>query len=143
MVVTDRNGLPLTVQLESAGESEVKLALSTVDSIAVETKPLQVRKRPDILVADRGYDAGWLRRALHERNIRPKIPKRKKKGQKDEPKYNEAIKPYYRTRWIVERTFAWLGWKRRLLTRWERSDKVYQGFFTLACIMICIGRVLQ
>lgn len=143
MMVTDHNGLPLTAQLESAQKSEVKLALSTVDSIAVETKPLTVRKRPDVLVADRGYDAGWLRKALHRRSIKPKIPKRKKKGQKDEPKYNEKIKPYYRNRWIVERTFAWLGWKRRLLTRWEHNDKVYQGFFTLACIMICMGRVLQ
>lgn len=143
MAVTDRNGLPLTVQLESAQKSEVKLALSTVDSIAVETRPLTVRKRPEVLVADKGYDAQWLRDELRKRNITPKIPRKRKKGYKDEPAGNEKLKPWYRIRWIVERTFAWLGWKRRLLTRWDRSDTVYQAFMTIACIMLCMRRVLQ
>jgi transcriptional regulator with GAF, ATPase, and Fis domain len=31
----------------------------------------------------------------------------------------------YRRRWIVERTFAWLGWCRRLLVRHERFLSVY------------------
>src|SRR5947209_20165366 len=32
-------------------------------------------------------------------------------------------------RWIVERTFAWLGHFRRLITRHERLIETYSGFF--------------
>jgi transposase len=43
----------------------------------------------------------------------------------------------------VERTFAWLGNYRRLLVRYERSLVVYEGFFTIACIMICLRKLLK
>jgi transposase len=44
----------------------------------------------------------------------------------------------YRKRWKVERTFAWLQNFRRLLVRQDRFISVYQGFFHLACALICL-----
>lgn len=140
MLVVDGAGIPLTTVTESAQKSEVKLALDTVDSVSVDRRPLHPKKRPDILVADKGYDAQWLRDALTRRHIRSKIPKRRKQGEKDEPIYNETIKPYYRTRWIVERTIAWFGCYRRVLTRWERNEHIYQGFINIASTLICLKR---
>lgn len=75
----------------------------------------------NILVADKGYDAKWLREALRKRNINPKIPKRRKQGVTDELKYNKHIESYYKTRWIVERTNAWLQNYRRITVRWDRK----------------------
>lgn len=49
----------------------------------------------------------------------------------------------YRRRWIVERTFAWLGWCRRLLVRHERLLSVYAAFFHLACAMLTLRQVLK
>jgi len=46
-------------------------------------------------------------------------------------------------RWIVERTFAWLGNFRRLTVRYDRSLTVYRGFFHIACFMITLRRVLK
>lgn len=143
MVFTDRNGLPLSGVLDSAQKSEVKLALETIDRVEVSRRPLHLKRRPQKLVADKGYDAKWLRKEIKRRNIKPSIPKRRRAGSKKEPSYNQKIKKDYRERWIVERTIAWLGWSRRLLIRWERNPVVYQGFFTLACIMICLKRVLK
>jgi len=142
MVYVDGNGIPIALEIESAQKSEVKLALQTIDKVSIAGRPLHPKKHAGILCADKAYDAGWLRKALRERTIKPKIPKRKKKGQKDEPLYNQTITEFYRTRWIVERTISWFSWYRRILMRWERQDDVYEAFVTLACIMICLKRVL-
>lgn len=143
MVMTDKQGIPLSGLLESAQISEFNLALPTIDSVAVPRRPLHPKRRPEKLCADKGYDAKWLREELRRRHIQPYIPKRRKQGEQEEPAYNERIKPYYQNRWVVERTISWLGWFRRLVIRWERSIVTYQAFFNLACIMICLRRVLQ
>ncbi len=52
-----------------------------------------------------------------------------------------ARKDDYRHRSKVERSVAWLGNFRRLLIRWERRFSVYQGFFTVAVLLICLRRV--
>jgi len=142
MVLTDRNGIPLTLLTQSARISEYKLAIPTLDQVSVEKRPRHPRKRPDALCADKGYDSNKIRETLRKRRIRPVIPKRRKKGEIQEPKYNKTIKHIYRFRGTVERTIAWLGWNRRLLIRWEKSDTIYQAFINLACIMICLKRVL-
>jgi transposase len=49
----------------------------------------------------------------------------------------------YRRRWIVERTFAWLGHFRRLVVRYERLITVYAGFFHLACALLTLRKVLK
>lgn len=141
MLAVDGSGIPLNLLTESANISEFKLALKTVDGISVATRPLHPKKRPDMLVADKGYDAGWLRRAFTKRTIRSYIPKRRKKGQSEEPNYNKAIQSYYATRWIVERTNAWLQNYRRVTVRWDRFSDSYEAFIELACILICLRRL--
>jgi transposase len=46
-------------------------------------------------------------------------------------------------RWIVERTFAWVGNFRRLVVRYERLITPYAGFFHLACALLSGRRVLK
>lgn len=43
-----------------------------------------------------------------------------------------------RHRWRIERSFAWLGGRRRLLIRYERKPANYLAFATLACALIAI-----
>lgn len=143
MLAVDGSGIPLNLLTEAANISEYKLALKTVDGISVATRPLHPKKRPDVLVADKGYDAGWLRKALSKRTITPYIPKRRKKGETEEPRYNAHIQPFYATRWIVERTNAWLQNYRRITVRWDRNADTYEAFIELACILICLRRVMR
>jgi transposase len=49
----------------------------------------------------------------------------------------------YRRRWIVKRTFAWLGHFRRFVARYERLITTYAGFFHLACALLTLRRVLK
>jgi len=141
MLAVDGSGIPLNLLTEAANISEYRLALQTVDGISVATRPLHPKKRPDMLVADKGYDAGWLRNALSHRTITPYIPKRRQKGEQEEPSYNKRIKDMYATRWIVERTNAWLQNYRRVTVRWDRFADSYEAFIELACILICLKRL--
>jgi transposase len=38
----------------------------------------------------------------------------------------------YQRRWLVERFFAWLQWKRRLLVRWQYCTSSFLSFVQLA-----------
>jgi len=46
----------------------------------------------------------------------------------------------YERRWIVERFFAWLQWRRRLLVRWDLHFVNFLGFVQLACICMLVKR---
>ena len=46
-----------------------------------------------------------------------------------------------RHRWVVDRTFAWLHNRRRLLIRTDRRDDIHEGFLALACCLICWRRL--
>ena len=85
------------------------------------------RKRPDRLLADRGYDSERHRRELRRRGVTPEIARRK-------TSHGSGLGRY---RWVVERTFAWLHQFRRLLVRFERRADLHRAFLSLACSLIC------
>jgi transposase len=141
MVVTDGNGLPLAVLLDSAQKAEIQLAEETLGLLWVPKRgPGRPKTGPKELVADRGYDSEAFRTHLRRRGIRPCIPERRGKRPRPGKKPDTSN---YRLRWIVERTLAWLGNFRRLVVRYERHLSVYQGFFNLACISILLNKLLQ
>jgi transposase len=49
----------------------------------------------------------------------------------------------YRRRWIVERTYAWLGYCRRLVVRYARLITTSTGFFHIACALLTWRRILK
>jgi transposase len=145
--VADGHIIPLLMgmHLAGAGEAEVSLAEHTLASIRVSRRRGRPRTRPARPVADRGYDSGPFRRALRRRGIQVCIPP-KRRPATWKPKRGRPVTAdpaLYRERWRVERTFAWLGFRRRLLVRWERLLTVYQGFFTVALMLIAINRLLK
>jgi len=44
-------------------------------------------------------------------------------------------------RWVVERTFAWLNFFRRVAKDYERTTESAQTFLILANISICLWRI--
>lgn len=89
------------------------------------------RKRPDALLADRGYDYDKYRREVSARGIKPVIAKRN----------TEHGSGLGRHRWVVERTFTWLHQFRRLRIRWERDPEQHLAFLHLAAAIICWRRL--
>jgi len=82
-----------------------------------------------------------LRRQLRRLGIEPIIPHRKGR-RKPSMQDGRALRRYKR-RWIVERTFAWLGNFRRLTVRYDRSLTSIAVSFHIACFMITLRRVLK
>jgi transposase len=129
--------------LEAASPTEVTLLEKTLDTIVVghAGKPARPGQRPERLVTDRGYDSNRLRAALVQRGIEPIIPARRNNPHATHQDGRKLRR--YRHRWIIERTFAWLGHFRRLVVRYERLVETYSGFFHLACAMLTLKRVLK
>jgi len=143
MVLVDGAGTPLGAYLDSASPAEVKLLEKTLDTVAVKRagQPGRPRKNPERLIADRAFDSNPLRRRLKRQGIEPIIPARRNNRKATDQDGRKLRR--YRRRWIVERTFAWLGFFRRLVVRYERLITTYAGFFHLACALLTLRRVLR
>jgi len=96
--------------------------------------------RPERLICDKAYDSDGLReRLLVERGIELICPHRRNRTRA--PLQDGRKLRRYKRRWKVERTFAWLGNFRRLVVRYERSLKMYQAFFHVACLVITLRQL--
>jgi len=84
-------------------------------------------RKPKCVQADRGYDCEAYRQILRKRGIWPQIGKR----------LTEHGSHLGLTRWVVERTLAWLHQFRRLRVRYERRADMHEGFLRLGCAIIC------
>jgi transposase len=83
------------------------------------------------LIADRGYDHDKNRRLVRKLGVKPVIARR-------QTGHGSGVG---RQRWVVERTFAWLHNRCRLLIRTDRRDDIHEAFLALACFLICWRRL--
>jgi transposase len=95
-------------------------------------RPAESSERSEVLAlrgnqGDRAYDAQSHRDALLRRGIQTQLAKRR----------TDHGSGLGRTRWVVERTIAWLHRFRRLTVRYERRPCVQEAFLTLACALVC------
>ena len=127
-MITDAEGIPLAAVLTAANVNDVTQLEALLDAIPpVRGKHGAPRFKPDCVQADRGYDSEPLRRRLLARGIEPLLARR-----------GEAHgSGLGKTRWVVERTLAWLHQQRRLRVRYERRADIHEGFLHLACALIC------
>lgn len=144
MLVTDGQGIPLSVYVNSAKPNERRLVAATLSRLRVKRLRGRPRTRPMVLVADRNFDGEDFRHWLRKRGIHPCIPRQRKPCRK-QARRGRPLKllPWYQQRWKVERTFAWLFQYRRLQVRHERLLHCFDGFCLLACICLCISLILK
>ena len=90
-------------------------------------------------MGDRGYDSDPLRARLLTRGIRLISPYRR--GRVNRPFDDRRRLRVYNQRWIIERTIAWFGAFRRLLTRHDRSSRMFLAFFQFAAALIVLRRL--
>lgn len=123
-VVCDQRGAPLGLCVTGANRHDKKAALHTVDAIAV-ARPAPSKRKKQHLCGDKGYDFDDVREGLQERGYTTHIP------QRGQPKYS-GERTHRPKRWVVERTHSWLNRFRRLLVRWEKSEKNYAALMHFA-----------
>jgi transposase len=90
-------------------------------------RPGRPCRKPHVVQGDRGYDSERHREQLRQRGITPLLAYR----------YRGHGSGLGRTRWVVERTLAWLHRFRRLAVRYERRPSIHEAFLTLGCALIC------
>lgn len=123
----------MAIQHTGANVHDSQMAIDLVDAIPPIKRPRgRPRRRPDALLADRGYDAeDKIRKPLRQRGIDPLIAKR----------HTEHGSGLGQLRWVVEAAFAWLFQQRRLRVRYEKRDDIHQAFLIIGCLLICWNRV--
>jgi transposase len=116
--------------LTGANAHDVTQLLPLVEAIPpVRGKPGRPRQRPNRVQGDRGYDSQPHRNALRLRGIASSLARRN----------TEHGSGLGKTRWVVERTLAWLHQFRRLRLRYERREDIHEAFMALGCSLICFN----
>lgn len=124
----------MAVSLTAGNRHDVTQLIPLLDDLharPVAGKVGRPRQKPDLLLADRGYDFDKYRRLLRARGIKPVIARRN----------TEHGSGLGTQRWVVERGFAHLHNFRRLRTRYERRPDIHQAFLTLAAAILCWRRL--
>jgi transposase len=85
------------------------------------------QRKPTLIQADRAYHSAPLRKRLAQRGIDTQIARRS-------TGHGSGLG---KTRWVVERTIAWLHQFRRLRVRFERLPQIHEAFLKLGCCLIC------
>jgi transposase len=131
-VLTDARGIPLAALVTEAHRHDVTQLLPLLEAIPpVRGKRGRPRRRPRRVQGDRGDDAEPHRRALRARGITPVLAQRG-------TAHGSGLGS---SRWVVERTLAWLPQWRRLRVRYERRADIHEAFLTLGCALICWRRL--
>jgi transposase len=117
-----------------------------MDQICVPQLLGRPRKRPQTLIADKGYDSRAFRHQLRKRNIQPIIPRRQyvntRAKHRGRPPGSYAS-DQYQGRWKIERCHAWIDNYRRVAICYDLTPATITAFVTLACILICMKRILR
>ncbi|RDG38649.1 IS5 family transposase [Streptomyces corynorhini] len=126
-ILVDGQGIPLAVSLTGGNRNDVTQLMPLLAKIpSVPGLVGRPRRRPDILLGDRGYDHDKYRRLVWAQGIKPVIARRG-------VPHGSGLGVH---RWVVERTIAWFHGFRRLRVRWERRDDIHEAFLGLATCLI-------
>jgi transposase len=119
--VVDTNGLPVQLGLTPGEAHDNRLCSDLLNELRPQT----------MLLADRGYDADWIRALASEQGAWANIPPKRNR------KETICFSPYlYRARNLVERFFNKIKQCRRIATRYDRLAANYLAFIKLASIRI-------
>ncbi len=115
------HGLPLQIELSPGQMHDVPMAELLLQDLPAGTN----------LLADRGYDADWIRELIEDQNCIPVIP----------PKSNRVgeiafSRRKYRKRNLVERCINKLKQFRHIATRYDRKATAFLAFAKLAAVRL-------
>lgn len=126
--MTDANGIPLAAQSTAANVPEVKRLLPLLDQCGPKDEDGEPLRLPDEVYGDRAYDSEPHREGLREREVEPKLAKRR----------TEHGSGLGKHRWVVERFFSWLHGFRKLRFVTEKTKEMQLAFLNLALSLICL-----
>ena len=131
-LLVDATGIPLAWTVTGGNRNDVTQLVPLIERVPpVRGRVGRPRRRPDRVLADRGYDHDKYRRELRQLRITPEIARRQ----------TEHGSGLGRARWVIERTFAWLHNFKRLLVRYDRRHEIHEAFLAIGCCLVCLRRL--
>ena len=125
-ILTDKNGIPLSVVISSASTHDINLVTDVVDNAVIAIKTIRRKGggittpmfRQRIQICARKTRINQTRVCITYNRTR-----RKRKTEKDDGEYEQTTampshKKYSPKRWVVERTNSWHNRFRKLFTRY-------------------------
>lgn len=134
-MLTDGYGVPLSIVVSGANTHDVKLLAETLDGIVVE-RPPATDTEPQHLCADAAYVGEQVEEEITARRYTPHV--RPRGEEIDEKQKNPAYTP---RRWVVEVCHSWFNRFRKILVRYEKTDRSYLGLLMLAAAIITFRKV--
>ena len=151
-ILTDKQGIPLSVVISSANTHDIKLVTEVVNDVVIRRLSSKYRNRTirttvqQHLYLDKGYNSEHEEQELIKRGYILHIPiKKKKKGTSNEKDITRPIlnvKKYSPKRWVVERTNSWHNRFRKLFTRYEKKSENYLGLVQFSCCIIIYRKII-
>ena len=136
MLLTDEQGLPISLSVKSASPHESTLLEELIDE-AVLPLPKNVR-----LLYDKAADSEmlrWMLEVLYQMCLI--APYKRRRNETKARRLPHHQRKAYRNRYRVERTFAWLKNLRRLQVRHEYDPKNYKGFWMVGILFTMLRRL--
>ncbi len=90
--------------------------------------------RPEMVIADKAYDADHFITAIHGAGAVPVIPP--ESNRKEQRNYDAH---WYKDRNLVKRFFNRIKQFRRIATRYEKLDRNYEAMLQIVCVLIWLA----
>jgi putative transposase len=134
-ILVDARGTPLAVVVTGANRHDVTEVESVLDNVVVN-RPKSTPQEPQHLCADKAFDSEQARTAMEDRDYTAHVRSR------GEERLEKASMPGHRARrWVVEACHSWMNRFRKILIRFEKTDRSYLALVHLACAIIAWRKV--
>jgi transposase len=131
----DGRGTPLAVVVTGANRHDVTQVEAVLDGVAAN-RPQPTAEEPQHLCADKAFDSEQARKVMQDRGYTPHVRSR------GEERQEKASIPGHRARrWVVEACHSWMNRFRKILVRFEKTDRAHLGLVHLACAIITWRKV--
>ena len=124
--LVDADGLPIRLSLTPGQASDVHGAQTLLNDL----------RRGTVVLADKGYDAGWIREKIEAQDAAPNIPD--KSNRKERHCFSKIL---YKERNKVERFFNKIKHYRRIATRYEKLGANFLAMVKLAAIRLWLRSI--
>ena len=124
--LVDADGLPIRLSLTPGQASDVHGAEALLNNLEKGT----------VVLADKGYDADWIREKIEAQDAAPNIPD--KANRKERHCFSKVL---YKERNKVERFFNKIKHFRRIATRYEKLGDNFLAMVKLAAIRVWLRSI--
>ena len=124
--LVDADGLPIRLSLTPGQASDVHGAQALLNDL----------RRGTVVLADKGYDADWIREMIEAQEAAPNIPD--KSNRKVRHCFSKVL---YKERNKVERFFNKIKHYRRVATRYEKLGDNFLAMVKLAAIRVWLRSI--